>query len=118
MNEMTKTVRENNIQVSLGGGDEGSQLALILAVDILEGDDSGGLLVNDRAKTSLALDNDVGDTHLATEGGEEDDELDGVDVVGDDDERRLLRLDQGNGVVETVLDKQRLLGILLRIVSR
>ena len=78
MNEMAKTVRENNIQVSLGGGDEGSQLALILAVNILEGDDSGGLLVDDRAETGLALDDDVGNTHLAAKSGKEDNELNGV----------------------------------------
>ena len=113
MNEMAETVRENNIQVSLGGGDEGSQLALILAVDILEGDDSGGLLVNDGTETGLALDNDVGDTHLAAESGEEDNELDGVNIVSDDDEGSLLGLYEGNSVVQTVLDEE---GLLLRLL--
>ena len=74
--------------------------------------------MDDRAETGLALDDDVRDTHLAAESGEEDDELDGVDIMSNDDKRRLLRLDKGDGVVETVLDKQRLLGILLRMVSR
>ena len=99
-------------QVGLGGADEGSELALVLAVDVLEGDDGGGLLVDDRAEAGLALDDDVGDTHLAAERGEEDDELDGVDIVGDDDERRLLGLNEGNAVVETVLDEEGLLGVL------
>ena len=113
MNEMAKTIRDRYIQVSLGGGDEGSQLALILAVDILEGDDSGGLLVDDGTETGLALDDDVGDTHLAAESGEEDNELDGVNVVGDDDKGSLLGLNKGNAVVETVLDEEGLLGVLL-----
>ena len=112
-------MRENGryAQVGLGGRDEGRELALVLGADVLEGDDGGGLLVDDRAEASLALDDDVRDAHLAAERGEEDDELDGVDIVGDDDERRLLGLDKGDGVVETVLDKQRLLRILLRIIS-
>ena len=68
--------------------------------------------MDDRAETSLALDNDVRDTHLAAESGEEDDKLDGVDIVSDDDERRLLGLNEGNAVVQAVLDEQGLLGVL------
>lgn len=102
----------NDIQVGLGGGDEGAQLALILAADILEGEDGSGLLVDDGAEAGLALNDDVGDTHLAAERGDEDDELNRVDVVRDDDEGRLLGLDEGDTVVETVLDKERLLGVL------
>ena len=66
--------------------------------------------MNDRAETSLALDDDIGDTHLAAESGEEDDELNGVDIIGDDNERCLLCLNESDDVVKTVLDKQRLLG--------
>ena len=97
-------------QVGLRGGDEGGKLTLILALDVLDGKDGGGLLVNDRAETGLALDDDVGDTHLAAERGEEDNELDGVDIVSDDNERSLLGLDEGNAVVEAVLDEEGLLG--------
>jgi hypothetical protein len=69
--------------------------------------------VDDRAETGLALDNDVRHTHLAAEGGEEDDKFDGVDVVGNDDERRLLGLDERDGVVQAELDVERLFGVLL-----
>lgn len=96
-------------QVGLGGTNEGGKLALVLALDILECQDCSGLLVDDRAETSLALDDHIGDAHLATESGEEDDEFDGVDIVGDDDERSLLGFDEGDNVVETVFDKKRLL---------
>lgn len=98
-----------DVQVSLGSGDEGGELALILGPDLLDGEDSGGLLVDDRAEASLALDDDVGDTHLAAKGGKEDDELDGVDVVGDDDKSSFLGLNEGNTVVKTVLGEERLL---------
>ena len=88
------------------------ELALVLAADVLEGDDGGGLLVDDRAEAGLALDDDVGDTHLAAERGYENDELNRVDVVRNDDEGRLLGLDEGDTVVKTVLDEERLLGVL------
>ena len=55
---------------------------------------------------------DVGNAHLAAQGGEEDDELDGVDVVCDDDERGFLCFDEGNDVVEAVFDEEGLLGVL------
>lgn len=72
--------------------------------------------MDDRAETGLALDDNVGDTHLAAESGEEDDELDGVNVVRDDDEGSLLGLDEGNAVVEAVLGEEGLL--VLQIPKR
>ena len=77
---------EQGSQVRLGSADDGGKLPLILLLDVLQSNDSCGLLVHHCAKTSLALNDNVGDTHLTTERREEDDELDGVDVVGDDDE--------------------------------
>ena len=68
--------------------------------------------MDDSSEAGLALDNGIGDTHLAAESGEEDNELDGVDIVSDDDERRLLGLNEGNTVIEAVLDEQRLLRVL------
>ena len=44
--------------------------------------------------------------------GEENDELDGVNVRGDDDKLSLLGLDKGDDVVEAVLDEEGLLGVL------
>ena len=61
--------------------------------------------MNKSTDRSLGLDNDVGDAHFAAEGGQEDDELDGVNVGGDDDKAGLLGLNQGDAVVETVLDE-------------
>ena len=100
---------KKNVQVGLGSGHNSSKLTLVLALHLLDGQDSRGLLVDDRAETGLALDNDVGHTHLAAEGREEDNELDGVDVVGNDDESGLLGFDESDNVVETVLDEEGLL---------
>jgi len=69
--------------------------------------------VDDGAKTGLGLDDDVWDTHLAAQGGDEDDELNGVNVVGNDDKVGLLGLDEGNAVVQAVLDEEGLLVLLL-----
>jgi len=73
--------------------------------------------VDDRSETGLALDNGVGDTHLLAKGRKEDNELNGLDVVGDKDERSLLVLNQADNVVETVLDGVGLLGDILLLLA-
>lgn len=102
-------------EVGLGGLDQGSQCLVVLGSDVLQGNDGGGLLVNDRTETGLVLDDNVRNTHLSAESGQEDDELNGVDVIGDDDERGLLGFDEGDTVVETVLGEQGLLAVLGRV---
>lgn len=88
---------------------------MVFALDILDGENGSCLLVHDGTETGLAFDDDVGNTHLAAESGEEDDELNGVNVVADDDEGSLLGLNESDDVVETVLDVEGLLGILLLV---
>ena len=73
--------------------------------------------MHDGSKASFTLHDDVGDAHLTAQGGEEDDELDGVDVVRDDDERGFFGFDEGDDVVEAVLDEEGFLGVLLIIMS-
>ena len=73
--------------------------------------------MDDSAKTGLALHNSVGDTHLLAERRKEDDELNRLDIVGDEDERSLLVLDKTNNVVETVLDSVRLLADILLLLA-
>lgn len=73
--------------------------------------------MNDCSKTGLALDDAVRHTHLATKSGQEDHQLNGINVVGDEDQRRLLVLDQTDNVVETVLDSVGLLGHILLLLS-
>lgn len=100
-------------EVSLGGRDKGSEFLLVLLLDVLNGKDGGGLLVDDGTEPGLVLDNDVWDTHLAAQGWEEDDQLDWVYVVSNDNEVGLLCLNEGNDMVKTVLDEVWLLGILI-----
>lgn len=73
--------------------------------------------MNNRTQASLALDDGVGDTHLAAEGGQEDDQLDGVDVVGNQDQGGLLVLNQTDDVVQAVLDGVGLLGDVLLLLA-
>merc|ERR1711975_189935 len=66
----------------LDGLDELAELGLVLAADLSDGEGSGGLLVNDRPETGLALHDGVWHTHLPAQSRKEDDHLDRVDVVG------------------------------------
>jgi hypothetical protein len=75
------------------------------------------LLVDDSAESGLALDDGVGNAHLAAESGQEDDQLDGVDIVGDEDEGSLLVLNQADNVVEAVLDDVGLLADVLLLLA-
>jgi hypothetical protein len=97
--------------VGLDGRDQGGELGLVLGTGLGEGESGGGLLVDDSSETGLALDNGVWDTHLAAKSGQPDDNLDGVNIVSDDDEGSLLGLNQSGDVVKTVLDDERLLGL-------
>ena len=109
---MVETPADNYPQVSFRGTDDGGQLALVLALDVLNGQDCSGLLVDNFSKAGLALDDDVGNTHLSAEGREVDNKFNWVDIMGDDDQRGLLGLNQSNGMVETVLDEQGFLRFL------
>ena len=75
------------------------------------------LLVDNGTQTSLALDDSVRDTHLTAESGKENNQLNGVNVVGNQDERGLLVLDKTNNVVKTVLDVVRLLADVLLLLA-
>merc|ERR1712115_773063 len=89
----------------------------LLHVALSDGEGSGGLLVNDRPETGLALHDGVWHTHLPAQSRKEDDHLDRVDVVGDEHQRGLLSLDESHDVVETVLDGVRLLGGVLLLLA-
>lgn len=75
------------------------------------------LLVDDGTETSLALDDGVRDTHLAAESGQENHQLNGVNIVGDEDQGSLLVLNQADDVVQTVLDGVGLLGNILLLLA-
>lgn len=73
--------------------------------------------MNDRAESGLAFDDCVRDTHLSAKSGQEDDEFDRVDVIGDEDEGGFLVLNESNDVVETVLYGVWLLADILLLLS-
>ena len=101
----------------LDGREELGELGLVLSADLGQGQNGGGLLVDDGAETGLTLDDGVGDTHLAAESGQEDNQLNGVDIVGDEDEGSLLVLNESDDVVEAVLDVVGLLGDILLLLA-
>jgi len=101
----------------LDGSNELGELRLVFTTDLSEGKDGSSLLVDDCTKTGFTLDDGVWNTHLAAKGGEEDDEFNGIDVVGDEHQRRLLVLDQTDNMVETVLDSVRLLGNIFLLLT-
>jgi len=92
---------------------QGLELGLVLLLDGSDGAARGGLLVDDGTQSALALDDAVRDILLAAQSGQPADQLNGVDIVRDDDELGLLRLDELDNVVHTRLDEVGLLGRVL-----
>ena len=86
-------------QVCLGGADEGAQLSFVLASHVGHDQYGGSFLVHDRAESCFTLNDDVGYSHLATEGRDEYHELDGVNVVGEDDKGGLLGFYESHGMI-------------------
>ena len=93
---------------------EGLEVLEVFLVDLSEGKAGGSLEVDELAKSGLSADEAERNFLLAAEGGEMDNSLDGVDVVGNDNELGLVLLDEGGNVVKTELDVHGLggLGIL------
>jgi len=60
-------------------------------------------------ETSLALHNNVGNLHLAAEGGQPNNEFDRINIVSDDDQLRLLLFNQGGDVAQAEFEN---LGLL------
>lgn len=88
----------------------------VLTADISQGDAGGGLEVHKLAKVGLAADEAEGDTLLSAESGQVDNELNRVDVVGDDNELGLVLLNKSGHVVETKLDVHGLVSLGLGVL--
>jgi len=100
-------------EVGLGSTDDSGKLALVLTLNFLEGNNGGGLFMDHGTQARFPLHDDVRYAHLAAQSGKEDNKLDGVDIVGNDNEGGFLGFDQGNNVVKTVFDEQGFLGVLV-----
>src|ERR1700710_2333382 len=105
------------IVVGLDGRNQASQLRLVSILDLSEGYSSSSLLVDKSTKSGLALDNAVGDIHLAAKSRQVKNKFNGINVVSDDNELSLLGFDQGNNVVQAILDNDGLLGLDLLSLS-
>lgn len=68
-------------------------------------------------KTSLALDDGVGHTHLPAQSWKEDDELDGIHIIGDQHQRGLLGLNERHHMVQTILDSVWLLADIFFLLA-
>jgi len=62
--------------------------------------------VHNSSETSFTLHDDLGDAHVAAQRREEDDELDGINVVHEDNECGFLGDNEGDNVIEAVVDEE------------
>jgi hypothetical protein len=104
-------------QVSFSSRNESSKLAVILAANFLNRDNGSSLLVDNRTEASLAFDDDVWNTHLATEGRKEDHKLNWVNIMSNNNEGRFLCLDQRNDVIQAIFRVNRFFCILQGDIS-
>ena len=105
------------VVLSLEGVAELLEIDVVLTADVGEGKSGGGLHVDELAKVGLAADEAEGDTLLSAESGQMDDDLNGVDVVGDHDKLSLTLLNESSHVVETELDEERLVSLGSTLLS-
>ncbi len=92
------------IVTRLDGLDEGSKVLLVFRLDLSNGNSRSSLLVYKGTETDLALDDAVGNAHLAAESGKEDDQFNRVNVVRNNNELSLLSFNQSGNMVQTVFD--------------
>ena len=95
-----------DVLVELGGEVilQSLQLRNVLRVHRRQGHHSGVLLVRESTQSALSVDNSERHAHLAAEGRQPHDQLDGIDVLGDNNELRLLLLNQMSDVSKSVLE--------------
>jgi len=105
------------VEVSSNCFDKLGKLVLVFRTDAGESERGGGLLVDDLAKSRLALDNAVRHVHLVAQGREPKHEFDGIDVVCNNYEKSLLLLDEIDNVVQAVLDEEWLFGVATALSS-
>ena len=92
------------------------ELSLIFLSDISDSDDCGLFLVDKASESFFVLDETVWDVLFSAELGQPEHELNGVDVVGNDDQLGLLVFDQSGHVVQTELEHLGLLVLLLGLL--
>jgi len=101
------------VELALELGGEVLKVGEVFTADLGEGNAGSGLLVDELTEGSLTTDEGEGNTLLSAESREEDHQLDGVDVVSNDNQLSLLLFNEGGHVVETELEMNGLLSLLV-----
>jgi len=78
---------------------------LMLFVDTGDGNSSGSLLSDEGSESGLVLHDTIWNLHLSTESREPNNQLNRVDIVGDNDKLGLLLFNEGSDMVDTELDE-------------
>lgn len=92
---------------------QGLQVSNVLLVDISESNTSSILHVAELAEVSLTTDEAERNFLSTAESGQVDDSLNGVNVVGNNNNLSLVLLNEGGDVVKTEFDEKRLGGLLV-----
>jgi len=92
---------------------QGLQIGNVLLVDIGKSNTGGILHVAEFAKVGLTTDEAEGNFLSTAESGQVNNSLDGVDIVGNNNDLSLVLLNEGGDVVKTEFDEKRLGGLLV-----
>jgi len=98
------------IEVGLDSFNQLVQRAAIVRVNRGKSETGASLPSCDTSQPSLVLDDAVWHSHLAAQGGKEQNKLDGIDIVSDDDKLGLFLLDQFGDVVNSLANHSGALG--------
>lgn len=80
------------------------QILIVLLSDFSECDAGSGLVMDELSESCLSLDETERNSLLSAKSGEEDQHLNGVDVVSHNNELGFTFFDEGGNVVQTELD--------------
>jgi len=81
-----------------------SEISTEILGSVGDGNDRGGLVVDELTKTGLVLHDAEGNLLLAAEGREPENKLDGINIAGDDNKLSLVASDEMSDVVETIAE--------------
>ena len=90
--------------MSSEGSSKVVELSFVFLSHLSQSDYGGIFLVDELAEGSFSLDEAVWDVHLLAEGGEPDNEFEGLDVVSNGNKLGLLVLDELGDVIESELE--------------
>jgi len=93
--------------------DEGLKVGEVFTTYFCQGKAGSGLLVDNFAEVGFSTDEAEGHAHLAAESGEEDNHLNGVNVVSDHNKFGFLVLNELGNMVQAELDVDGLISLVI-----